>query len=354
MTRLIGAPANTCLRPADWPEADRRAWERAIAPPRGPFRSKGGGRARNPATQRKTERGYGSWIFFLRQHGQLNPMETPAQRVTPERLDAYFLHLTGCGNADYTVIARFAELKTALRWMQPEGDFRWIMRPNGVALRDLLPMRRREVLVPDTAVLLQWAQDLFAEGLAHRTARGRRALVREAAMIALLTVCAPRLRAMTALRLGVHLRRQGEEWVLDQTPAITKTETALTLPVAAAAGTILDRYVAVERRELLGDAESDALWIAAGGRPLAYETVSKRIRVRARQRFGVPFGPHRFRTSLATSLAMHAPDHPLDAAAILGHGSPATTLKHYNRAKGHLAAQRWSERLRRMRARYRD
>ena len=354
MPRLIGAPANTCLRPNDWPAADRLVWERATAPSRGPFRSKGGGRARNTATRRKTERGYGAWLSFLRQCGDLDPAETPAQRITPERLDAYFAHLTTCGNADVTVTGRFAELQTALRWMHPGDDFRWITRPNGVALRALLTMRRRELFVPDTGVLLEWAQALFAEGLAHRTARGRRALVREAAMIALLAVCAPRLRALTALRLGVHLRRQGKEWVLDQDAGITKTKTALTLPVAAPAAAILDRYVAVERRELLGAGTCDALWIAAGGGPAAYETIAKRIRIRARQRFGVPFGPHRFRTSLATSLAMHAPDHPLDAAAILGHTSPAVTLKHYNRSRGHLAAQRWSERLKQFRERHRD
>ena len=172
-------------------------------------------------------------------------------------------------------------------------------------------------------------------------------------MIALLTVCAPRLRAMTALRLGVHLQRQGDEWLLDQDAPITKTKRRLVLPVAEAAGAILDRYLAVERPELLGTADSDAVWIAQGGRALAYETVSKRIRLRAQRRFGVAFGPHRFRTSLATSLALNAPDHPLDAAAILGHSNPAVTLKHYNRAKGHMAADRWSERLKDLRAQYR-
>ena len=236
MPRLIGQPANTCLRPADWPEADRRAWELATAPPRGPFRSRGGGRARNPATLRKTASGYGCWLFFLRRRGELDPAEAPAQRVTSERLDAYFEHLTGCGNADTTVINRFAELRTALRWMHPESDFGWIMRPNGVPLIDLLPMRRRDVLVPDTAVLLAWAQELFAQGLAHHKPRCRRAQVREAAMIALLTVCAPRLRAMTALRLGIHLQRQGDEWLLDQDAPITKTKRRLVLPVAQSDG----------------------------------------------------------------------------------------------------------------------
>ena len=156
-------------------------------------------------------------------------------------------------------------------------------------------MRRREVLVPQTAELLRWAQELFEQGLVHHKPRCRRALVREAAMIALLAVCAPRQRAMTALRLGVHLRRDGDEWILDQEAAITKSQRRLVLPVAERVGAILDRYVAVERQELLGASTCDAVWIAAGGGPLAYETVSRRIRLRAERRFRVGFGPHWFR-----------------------------------------------------------
>lgn len=348
-TRLIGLPANICLRPSDWPEIDQQAWERATALPRGPFRTRGGGRARNQATQLKAERGYGCWTSFLHQRDELDPAETPDQRVTPARLDAYFEHLRICGNADYTIVARFAELRMALQWMHPGTDFGWIERPGGVSLRRLLPMRRRSVLVPESAVLLEWAEDLFREGLAHPKPRGRRALVREAAMIGLLTVCAPRLRALTALRLGVHLRREGDEWLLDQDQGLTKTGCRLTLPVAGPAGAMLDRYVSVERQELLGAAACDAVWIAAGGRPAAYETVAKRIRIRAERRFGTAFGPHRFRTSLATSVALHAPERPLDAAAILGHSSPAVTLRHYNRAKAHMAVRRWSQRLQQLR-----
>jgi hypothetical protein len=48
--------------------------------------------------------------------------------------------------------------------------------------------------------------------------------VREAVLIALLATRAPRLRACAALRLGRHLRRQGDAWVLEQEPAINKSK----------------------------------------------------------------------------------------------------------------------------------
>lgn len=92
---------------------------------------------------------------------------------------------------------------------------------------------------------------------------------------------------------------------------------------------------------MLGACDSAAVWIDGGGRPAAFGTVAKRIRIQAERHFCTAFGPHRFRTSLATSLALHAPERPLDAVAILGHSTPAVTLPHYNRAKAHIAVRRW-------------
>ena len=73
--------------------------------------------SRNHYSMRKIASGYGRWLGFLQRAGQLDPAEPPGQRATPERLDAYFAHLRACGNADYTVVARFDELRVALQWM---------------------------------------------------------------------------------------------------------------------------------------------------------------------------------------------------------------------------------------------
>ena len=345
MPQMTAAQRNTCVRPCHWPEADRLAWERATALQRSPFRARGGGLPRSPASTRKMAAGYGCYVAFLEEHELLLPGETPIQRVNPERLDAYFLHLRGIGNADYTIVGRFAELRATLQWMYPGVDFGWIERPGGVSLRKLLPMRRRSVDVPDTAVLLAWAESLFQKGLAHHKPRCRRALVRDAVIIGLLTTCAPRLRALAALQLGTHLRRNGDEWLLIQDAAITKTRRPLELPVHQSVATMLERYLAVERQQLLGKTESDALWVAGDGGQLAYDTISRRVRLLTQARFATAFGPHRFRTCLATKLALNSPETPFDAALILGHSSPTVTLNHYNRAKSHKAVERWSKRL---------
>jgi site-specific recombinase XerC len=347
--RPVQAPVRTCLRPDDWPEPDRLAWRQAIAPRQGPFRRDGGGRARNPSSVRKAASGYGRWLGYLQRDGQLDPTEAPSQRPTPERLDGYFAHLRACGNADYSVVARFAELRMALQWMVPGTSFQEITAPHGVSIRAGLPMqKRRSGLVPDAAVLLAWAQELFQEALTLPKARCRQVQVREAVMIAILATRAPRLRACAALRNGVHLRRQGNGWILDQEPAITKARKRQELPLSTEVAVMLDRYLSVERIELLAGAQSDALWISMLGTPLAEASLSRRTRIRSLKRFGEAFGPHLFRASLATTLAIEG-GCALDGSVLLGHRNPQTTLAAYNRALGHAAARRHGERLIRLR-----
>jgi integrase len=298
---------------------------------------------------RKVASGYGRWLGFLQRTGQLDPAEPSSQRPTAERLDAYFEHLQQCRNRDYTVVARFDELRAALQWMHSSTSFGWITHPHGVSIKARLPMIRRAGLVPDSATLLAWAEALFRQALRLHNPRCRRAQVREAVMIAILAECAPRLRAFAALRIGVHLYRTHDAWVLDQAAALTKTNKRLVLPLSPEVAVMLDRYLEVERVELLDGADNDALWISAGRGTLAEATISRRIRMRSKQRFGEAFGPHRFRSSLATTLAESASDNPLDAMTLLGHSTPQVTITSYDHSTGHAAAGRHSERLKRLR-----
>jgi hypothetical protein len=58
-----------------------------------------------------------------------------------ERLDAYFAHHQACKN--FTLIARFNELRAALQWMHPGTSFRWITHPHeGMSIQARLPMLR--------------------------------------------------------------------------------------------------------------------------------------------------------------------------------------------------------------------
>jgi integrase len=293
--------------------------------------------------------GYGRWLAWLRDAGVLDPAVLPSRRVTEERLDAYLRDLQLHGNADQTRVSRLTELKGALRLLEPGGKFGWVTRPRGAHISRHLVMARRDHPVQHGATLLAWAEQLFARGMAHPQPRCRRQLVRSAAIIGILVLPAPRLGALAQLRLGRNLQRREDGWVLDQDTGITKTARATWCPLHPVATPMIERYLAVERVELLAGRISDWLWIARSGTPLTAVSIARGIRELSAERFGQPFGPHAFRHSLGTISATDNPAAPFDASTLLGHASPQTTSRHYNLAKATQAAQRHAERLRRIR-----
>jgi integrase len=60
--------------------------------------------------------------------------------------------------------------------------------------------------------------------------------------------------------------------------------------------------------------------------------VERAITETTRMTLGVPVNPHRFRTSVATSAALHASHSPHLASALLQHSDSKVTEEHYNRA----------------------
>ncbi len=341
-------PARAGLPLDRWPQQDRLAWQQAKTRQHSPFRKNGGGVRHAADTLLKSEKGLQRWLGFLHRAGQLDDGTPPHARLTPERLDAYFTHLVASGNADRSIVGRFEELKLAFELMLPGRNFGWLTAPNGTPLHHQLAMRTRPRFVPSSAVVLAWAEDLFREGITLPDRELRCCQVRDAVLIAILATRAPRLRALSSLRLGIHLDRRGGEWAMDQHADITKMGNILLLPLSAEVGAMLDRYVGVERAELLRGGTHDAAWIGRRQMPLKKFALGGRVWRLSAKRFGVAFGPHRLRASLATTSALENPSAPFDASSILGH-SPKVCLASYNRATAVAASRRHDDRLRDLR-----
>lgn len=310
-----------CLPLAAWPEGDRQLWLGALDP---------GGRRRfsvgpqapqmPPGTRRKTEGGYGRWLGFLVASGRLDSVAEPAARVTEEAVAAWLDDLRAHGNADYTVVGRLAELKRAMAVLAPGQDFGWLIRPGGVPIRTRLPMRRRALTVHHPRAMFDWGLELVERA---RTLPGddrRRVMLRDGVMIMLLAARAPRLRSLAALRLGANIHREPAGWRIDFGEGDIKTERALAYGLPASLEAALDRYVEVERAEMLAGKVEAALWINWDGRPLQTRGVEKRIRWWSEKRFGkgASFGPHRFRYGIPTVAPIADPAAPTIGASVLG------------------------------------
>jgi hypothetical protein len=72
------------------------------------------------------------------------------------------------------------------------------------------------------------------------------------------------------------------------------------------------------------------------------------VKKHTRAAFGPVVNPHLFRDAAATSIPIENPARVRIAAQVLGHGSLATTERHYNLAQGQEAAESWHEILDRL------
>ena len=321
---------------AAWPQPLTLAWQQAVHCRRG--------RQRSPDTYISYAASVATYLGYLAAEGLLDSEVTLAELVTPERADDYLEWLLRHGNAPHSIAGHLRSLRASLQMMHPREDFVFVTRPGGLPLQQILEMRRRVLFVPDARYNVFWAEALYRGALDLPPGIVRQLQIRDAAIIGIFAELAPRARAMQGLCLR-HLTRNHDEWILRQEGPIMKGQrTVLELPLSPRVGAILDRYIAVERRDLLQGRDHDALWVAKNGERLGRSGLELMIGRRSKAHYGISFGPHRFRTSLTTTRAMIGGDRPFDASLILGH-SPTTSLRQYNRAHGIEASRAHDERV---------
>ena len=329
-----------CWKLERWPEADRASWQRNTTPG-DPFDDPRHGASLRPASLGKISKGHGRWLAFLDAQGWLDPEVPALQRVTRRRLRAYVRALKAAGNADYTIIGRITELAMAMRILTPGADVGWIRRPDGISIYAMLPKNKRPMVVPDARVLFRWGLKMMDTQLAEG-ARANPVAFRDGLLIALLAARGRRLRSMAELRVRREMVRQEVTYRIELGPDQTKTHVHDRFDLPEALTSYVRHYLTKVRPALLAGREEDAFWIGARGAPLRAKGIEACIQRLSRVRFGVAFGPHRFRHAIATSSALRDPGSPGLAAGVLG-GSAQVIEQHYNRAGQIQAARKYAQ-----------
>ena len=140
---------------ADWPDHDRALWEKGVARS-GLFEISGAGADWSESTRKKIACGYGRWLAWLAKQDSLAPDARPAERVTRERLAAYFADLRGqC--APYTAYYGVQELYYAMRVVAPGTQWGWLAQLLATLRAQVRPVR-------DKLSRLQPAGELAALG----------------------------------------------------------------------------------------------------------------------------------------------------------------------------------------------
>ena len=323
-----------CWRFEQWPERDQQLWLQGCLPG-DPFADDGehGGYAHGlrEGSRVKTMKGNGRWLDFLDSRGWLDPREEPLDRVTRPRLRAYFRALRREGNADGTVIGRFQELTMAMKIMAPGKDVSWIRRPDGITIYALLRRRQRVLLVPDGKVLFDWGVTMMDEAAERARESEQLAAFRDGLLIAVLAACGRRLRSLALLRIGHEVVRRDRCFRIELEPEQVKTHKADCFDLPETLTPYLQHYLDAIRPALLGPQRDDIFWVTTNGTPMGEGGIQSRILRLSRKRFGVAFGPHRFRHAIITTAALRIPSNPGLGSDVVGN-SPATAEEHYNRS----------------------
>ena len=205
MTHPRQDPARRCRPVAEWPESDRSAW--ATAQSAGDILDPGGPAAAwAPHTRRGVVSGWGHFLTWLDQAGELRADETPGARITPPRLTAYVDALRQRGNAIQSILSRLQQLDRFLAAVAPGQDC--------TPLRRMQARLRGEPHDPGSKrARLRFSRELFDLGTrlmavaesSPSTARQRAVDYRDGLMIALLAARPLRRRNFVRLELGRHL-----------------------------------------------------------------------------------------------------------------------------------------------------
>ena len=206
----------------------------------------------------------------------------------------------------------------------------------------MLPRHQRALMVPDSVVLIEWCQGMMDDAAREPPGPAAWVAFRDGLLMAMLACRGRRLRAMAGLRVGHELLRHGEHYRVALGASLVKTGKPDRFELPEWLTPYVTRYLQLVRPALLAGRRSESMWITRNHERMAAKAIQARVIRHTKVRFGIGFGPHRFRHALATTAALRAPDQPELAAGVLG---ITTTVveQHYNRAGQVQAAMTYAE-----------
>ncbi len=332
--------ARLSLPYASWPAPDRRAWQAAFT--RGDIFDDGGqGLRLADASRRNYEVGYARWLGFLSRSDPAALSMTPPARVTRARVIAFTTELAQ-GRKPITVYHLVRHLRAAVSIMFPGVDW-YCMHPLIRQWHRRITPRSSAPTI-DCARLLELGLDLMAANRPHVfESRRSRQRFRDGLIIAFLAARPLRRRSLAALAVGHTLLQVGGTWMVVLGPENTKTREPLEVHFPETLVADLEFYLAEVRPLFPGAERHGGLWATALGTAMSGDGLYETIAARTSEAFGRPVGPHEFRRSAATTIAIYRPEEVGGAQHLLSHRHPSTTRDHYLLAGNLQAAKAYQE-----------
>lgn len=224
------------------------------------------------------------------------------------------------------------------------------VRPSAIPPKD-----RKRLRLQDPALLVQLGLKLMAEAEEGTRPHPRMdaALFRDGLQIALLALRPVRRRNLADIAIGRNLVDHEGKWWLVFEAEETKSRQPIEVPFPERLIPALRRYVTHYRALLAGKRyRGQALWVSYHFTPQSAHSIQLRVAEHTKREFGKAISPHLVRDCVATSIAIHDPEHVRLATSILGHRTVSTTERHYNLAATMEAARAYSAAIRSQRKKH--
>jgi site-specific recombinase XerD len=286
-----------------------------------------------PVTRDDLANRYGLFLDFVSRSGRLDALAAAGGHVTPDNVDDYVAELRQRVSS-VTLYGSIYKLRRATQLMAPDCDVFWLRElEKDLDLVKQPKSKLNRLVLAEVLVAAGLTIMTEADAAERGTAVERATQYRNGLMVALLACCPIRLKNFAALSLGETLVQIADCWWIVLSAEQTKEKRADERRIPDFLSLYVDRYVS-ERRPVLAKSEqsSTACWLSRTGAPMSYNGVEATVTRTALATTGIPVSPHLFRTSAATTAAIHAGATPHLASAILDHRDTATTQQHYNRA----------------------
>jgi len=337
------------IPPERWSPQDQAALRQALTPGSRRMRT-GRGSHWRPASVETLCESTSYFAGFIAAAGVDVGNSTLSEFCTMERVWSWIDDMRDRSLAPATIKMRAVGLQRTMAVMYPFRFWSWLYDiinelPDGV----LESRRRKMPKIKHSRELLKLGVRLIIEAETRPFIRPHlhHVHVRDGVIIVFLALRPLRLKNLTGMRLGVHLRRRDSgTWRIQVPASETKNRETIDWVVPEDLALFLERYLAVDRPGLLarrcasGAETEDSLWISEDGLPLSRQNLAARVREHTRRAFGVSISPHRFRDAAATTATIEFPTNLRTALALLGDRDPGTIQHHYDQANSLVASQK--------------
>ena len=339
--------AKLYLSYAAWPEDDRTRWEAAFQAGTDLFDDRGPAAHLAERTRQQLQYAYGKFLFFLSARHCNMLARTPAARINRQIIEEYVRwHPKSCGGV--TIANYLNHLQFALRYICPTEDWSWLLEiAKRIAAQAKRKPEKHHLVTSETLYSLgfELMERAIASGKSARTWSVQTAF-RDGLIIALLALVPLRRRTLAALRIGTHLVRSGETWLLNIPAKDTKTKRPIEYPISAELSGRIDFYLNQIRPHAPGARTHDYLWASSRARPMGDGGIYNSVRRRTRKALGFPVNLHRFRSAAATLWSAQDPANVRGVKDLLGHASFNTTEKYYIMAQSRVAGRAFARIIR--------